>query len=389
MGILVSNLPGFGLPEAAYFSPAAWGGHGGIDLAAWFVTFVLVEGKMRGLFSFLFGASMLLVIERAMAAGESGASVHYRRMAWLFLFGLVHLYLLWWGDILTHYALVGCLAYPFVGLRPRWLVPLGIALIGLQTGLAAGLLAWAEAAHLQRTAADVATWRGFVTGFGTPPHAHLAAEIAANGGGWLSAFRWRLANATDPLSALPYTAPETLAYMLFGMAALRGGFLTGAWSRRSYAMIATLGIAITLPAYIALALDSIATGFDPRAIIFASLYATTPLRPVAILGYAALVIVLIDPASPIGRRITAAGRMAFTNYIATTILCTTIFYGAGLYGQLGRAALYLIAPPVWLLMLVWSPRWLAGHRYGPIEWAWRSLTRMEMIPISRKNATNR
>ena len=70
MGILVANLPAFGLPEAAYFSPLAWGGHGPADVAVWFATFVLVEGKLRGLFTLLFGASMLLVIDAARAAGR-------------------------------------------------------------------------------------------------------------------------------------------------------------------------------------------------------------------------------------------------------------------------------------------------------------------------------
>ena len=93
MGILVANLPAFGLPEAAYFSPLAWGGSAGWDRLAWVATYVLVEGKMRGLFSMLFGASMLLVVDRARAAGDSPARIHYARMATLFAIGCAHLYL--------------------------------------------------------------------------------------------------------------------------------------------------------------------------------------------------------------------------------------------------------------------------------------------------------
>ncbi|MBA3838212.1 MAG: hypothetical protein C0499_11210, partial [Zymomonas sp.] len=113
MGILTMNIVAFGMPEAAYFNPRAYGGDAGIDLIAYLVNFVLFDGKMRGLFSFLFGASALLVIERAEAQGLSAARVHYARMGWLLVFGLLHLYLFWWGDILNHYALIGMILFRF------------------------------------------------------------------------------------------------------------------------------------------------------------------------------------------------------------------------------------------------------------------------------------
>ena len=133
MGILVANLPAFALPAAAYFSPLAWGGSSGANLWVWFATYVLVEGKMRGLFSLLFGASMILVIDRASASGDDPATVHFRRMGTLALIGAVHLYLFWWGDILLHYALVGAIAFLFVRMPTRWLVIVAVALIVLQT----------------------------------------------------------------------------------------------------------------------------------------------------------------------------------------------------------------------------------------------------------------
>ena len=103
MGILLGqHLRPSRFPSAAYFSPLAWGGHGTGETAAWLTNFVFVEGKMRGLFSFLFGASMLLVIERAKAAGEVRRRVHFSRMVVLFLFGVAHGYLIWCGDILAH-----------------------------------------------------------------------------------------------------------------------------------------------------------------------------------------------------------------------------------------------------------------------------------------------
>src|SRR2546426_4841590 len=100
MGILAINITGFALPESAYSNPLSYGIHGAADRWSWLLGFLLVDGKMRGLFSFLFGASMLLVIQRADAAGQPSERIHFARMAWLLVFGLLHFYLIWWGDIL-------------------------------------------------------------------------------------------------------------------------------------------------------------------------------------------------------------------------------------------------------------------------------------------------
>lgn len=86
---------------------------------------------MRGLFSLLFGASMLLVIERAKAAGESPVRVHFSRMAVLLCIGLLHRYLIWWGDILAHYALVGAIAFLFTRLSARQLLLASLASLAL------------------------------------------------------------------------------------------------------------------------------------------------------------------------------------------------------------------------------------------------------------------
>ena len=138
MGILLANIPAFAFPEPAYFSPVGWGGTGPKEIAVWLANFVFVEGRMRGLFSFLFGASMLLVIERAKASGESAAKVHFSRMAVLFLFGMAHMYLIWWGDILAHYALVGAIAFLFARLRAEQLMAAALTTLVLTLLWASG-----------------------------------------------------------------------------------------------------------------------------------------------------------------------------------------------------------------------------------------------------------
>src|SRR4029079_19331024 len=132
MGILAMNIVAFAMPGAAYPNPMAYGTEGPADLASWVFSFILIDGKMRGLFSFLFGASLLLVVERAEASGQSPARVHCSRMAWLLVFGLVHFYLIWWGDLLSLSAPVGMIAFLFRRFTVRHMTHIGIGLILVQ-----------------------------------------------------------------------------------------------------------------------------------------------------------------------------------------------------------------------------------------------------------------
>ncbi len=135
LGILLMNIVGMGLPAFAYINPAYYGGHTGADLWTWAVNNVLTDGKMRGLFTILFGASTVLIAERAAASGEGPIRTHYSRMFWLFVFGMIHAYFLWWGDILVCYAVAGLFIFPFRKLRPAILIGIGAAVL-------AALIAW-------------------------------------------------------------------------------------------------------------------------------------------------------------------------------------------------------------------------------------------------------
>jgi uncharacterized protein len=146
-----------------------------------------------------------------------------------------------------------------------------------------------------------------------------------------------------------------------------------------------LGFGIGVPATALLALIPIEHGFDIPSVAAASLVWSVPIRPVMIVGWACLIALLVRPEGWLTTRVAAAGRAAFSNYIGTTIVCTTLFYGygVGLYGRLSRAELYLVAAGVCGMMLLWSKPWLAHFRYGPLEWLWRSLARGRMQPMRR------
>src|SRR5829696_1318925 len=144
MGILAMNIVAFAMPFPAYVNPAAYGGDSGIDLVSWYLNFILIDGKMRGLFSMLFGASTLLVIERATRSGRGGAAAHYARMAVLLLFGCLHFYFLWFGDILALYALSGMILYFFRNKSPKSLVRWAVGFMAISM-LFYGLVAWTAA----------------------------------------------------------------------------------------------------------------------------------------------------------------------------------------------------------------------------------------------------
>lgn len=392
MGILAMNIIDFAMPTGAYNNPKVYGGSTGIDMLVWLVNFVLVDGKMRGLFSFLFGASMLLVIERAIAKGESPAAVHYRRMAVLLLFGLAHLYLVWWGDILQHYALIGAIAFAFRGKSVAKLLALGAALLFVQflVMLLFGMAivtthdaAVAPGADLQA----VTAWQTMKEYFGPLPPAELARELALHRGSYGAIFADRLdEHLWSPIGGLFQFGWETLAYMLFGMAALKSGFLTGAWDDARYRRWAVIGYAIGIPAYGALAGIAVAAHFDTMTMALTGFTAPTLLRPPMIVAHAALIILLTRKGGALVGRIGAAGRAAFSNYLGTSLIATTLFYGygVGLFGHLSRAQCYLVVVAIWALMLLWSKPWLDRFQYGPMEWVWRSLSRGCLQPMRRQ-----
>ena len=262
----------------------------------------------------------------------------------------------------------------------------GLGFLGLSflSGLA-GYMALADSAA-RDTPQAIATWTDFGRGFGIPPRAELEAELAAMRGTWIDNVRWRWVHATDPFSFLKFGAMQTLSAMLLGMAAFRSGLLTGAWDRARLKRWAALCLAIGLSGYVVLGVLTIANGFDQRFVFLGSIVANEPFRVLAVVGYAALAVLLIRPGGWLTERIAAVGRAAFTNYLGTSILVSAIFcgWGLGLFGSVSRAAIYLVAPMVWLIMLAWSKPWLERFQYGPLEWAWRSLARWEIQPMRKR-----
>jgi uncharacterized protein len=391
MGILAMNIVAFAMPIGAYMNPLAYGSETSLDLAAYAFNFVLIDGKMRGLFSFLFGASMLLVIEKAEAKGLNAASVHYRRMFVLLLFGAIHFYLIWYGDILFGYAVIGMLAWFFRNMPPRKLIALGATFIFVEFLIMAGFASSAHALSAAvsqpgATAETIQSWKEMSAWVRVPTSAELAEQFGLALGPWSGQVQFQVTeHRWDPLIFSLTFGPETLGYMLFGMAALKNGFFSGGWDEQSYVRIAVRGFLIGVPIYLVLVALIFLDGFSPVGLFVLAMASTVLVRPVMIVAVAALVIVLTDQGGWLVDRIAAAGRAAFTNYLGTSILMTGLFngWGLGMFGELSRIQLWLVVIAMWGIMLAWSKPWLDRFEYGPLEWLWRSLSRGSVQPIRK------
>jgi uncharacterized protein len=383
LGILLPNIVAFAMPSYAYVDPTVYGGAKGANWWAWAITFVVADGKMRGLFTMLFGASSVLIAERVAAGGERPARVHYARMISLLAIGMIHAYLIWSGDILVLYATCGAVAF----VAWRWDVSrlLAIAVLLMAAQLAGGVVDHGAARYFEAraTAADAGPhlrekWSAYQAGIGDARR-KASEEVAAFSNGWRKALPMRMSLTWDSHSdVLPRTIPETLALMLAGMALYRSGFFHGRWSRKQHRWVLLLGFGICPPLYALVAWWISSSGFDPITMLLAQPLHLVLLRPAMTLAYATATICLVQSGAlpRMAERLAAVGRMALSNYLGTSVVCTYLFcgYGLGWFGRLERWQLYPVVLAVWGLMLWWSKPFLARFDHGPAEWTWRAGT---------------
>lgn len=390
LGILTINIASFAAGEAAVLSPDAPDPGSAADRLAFAVNLVLFEGKMRALFSLLFGASLLLFVERADAAGRDGTALQLRRLVWLMVFGFVHFALLWDGDILFVYGAIGLAALGFRRSQASHkLIAAGLALALWQAFSSAAWIAplTNESAVAADTASPAAAQQhGQIIAQYRQQEASRSAEVAAS---WPDEVAARMTDRPAyPLTLAFNNWGESLSFMLLGMALLQAGFFSGGTARQVLRRIAIGGLLLGGGASLGFALWAGARGYPELAMRYWTGYGLAFARAAMALGYAA-VLVLAAPRllnTALGQRLEAAGRMAFSNYIATSLIMTGIFHGwgLGLYGQYGAAARWLFVVGVWALMLAWSPWWLRRFRHGPLEWLWRSLGAGQIQPFSRR-----
>ncbi len=390
LGILLANINGFSQVDTAYYWPDALpGGAKASDKLAWVVQFVLVDGKFRGIFSILFGAGMVLFIDKV-EGYQKAMNLQARRLGWLALFGLAHFFLLFKGDILFSYACAGLFALFAIPMKARTLVSAGIL-----WGLAGALLqsfAYLPAA-LAEAGSDVLLtgpldgefyaefWQGRLA---------EAAEGGAlmTGGSYWEILAYRIENESDALiSYATFGFYETIPLMMIGMGFYKSGVFAAQEDAPHWLGLARFAFLLGLALNLAIGLAVYWQDFPPY-LTQLSFFGLSQFANVPMLagGVALLAHYASQPRRGwLDERMIAAGRMAFSNYIGTSLVMVLIFQGwaGGLFGTMHRLESLLVVALGWALMLLWSKPWLARYRHGPLEWLWRCLTYWRIFPFKR------
>jgi uncharacterized protein len=335
-----------------------------IDSAVETILMLAVDLKALALFSLLFGTGLAIQFER-LARSERRTSLLLRRLVVLLAFGLIHLCLIWNGDILTEYALAGLIVLPFL-FGPRWLLAVA-ALVSL------GLYLWMQVFPPSGWWPSATVLRQDVT----------EAHRIYGTGGFLDvlAFRLREIPLWAPLHAFIF--PRTIGLFLLGAFAWRTGMLRNPSRYLLFSIAAAcigLGAALILSHAGGFIAGGSITGGRLRAL-------AEPLGTILLaLGYGAGIIGIANLES--GKKLLGwaapLGRMAFTNYLAQSVIFGWIFYGygLGLFGRLGVANALAIGVAVYIGQVFFSAWWLRRYRYGPVEWLWRTLMYGEAQPMS-------
>lgn len=409
LGILLMNIWSFAGPQAIYDYPVAAADWGGAPLQTWAVMHTLFEGSQRALFSLLFGAGMLLMVNRLdeRTPGAGSARIYYRRLVFLMLFGLFDLFILLWpADILFIYALCGLVLYPLRKLKPRSLLLLALVVFSVQGGLRT--LNWQESIGLQAeyaalqadpelaANADEATIKRKKAWEAIEQRAHpdlnsakIRESIRVSGSGAFGEFLVAKLQTSVILLivvGLKSMLLDSLGAMLVGMALLRAGVLTMTAAPRSYVLLMLVGYGIGLPLAVWETAAMISNDFDP--ILKARNLIHYDFRRMAVaLGHLGLILMLCRRYSHswLATRLAAVGRMALSNYLGQSILCGLVFYTVGLrlYGQFTGYYLYLVVAGIWAIQIAFSNWWLNRYHFGPFEWAWKSLTYKQRQPLRR------
>lgn len=377
-GILAANMRGFAGPARAYFDPSIYWGAMPDRIAQAFID-TFIQGKFVTIFAFLFGVGFAVQLERGEAKGVKIGRVYARRLGILAAFGIVHGLMIWFGDILLPYALIGFLLLLFRRRRDSTLI----------AWVVVGQVVPIVLLSLALLASRVSTEP--LEGPKTPTAEELArnVEIFATGS-WAEIQEQRATEVvTTNWGMFPFFFLPLLGLFLAGSLAWRHRlFNPTPESLPRYRRWMWIGLAVGLTG------NAVATAI--RWVAYAPPFPPTPLTivvqviqmiavPMLSLGYVCGVIVLC--ASPAWHRrlapFGAVGRMALSNYLLQSVVCTLIFYsyGLGFFGTIGPAPLLILTVAIYAAQPVWSAWWLRRFRFGPCEWLWRTLTYGHIQPM--------
>jgi uncharacterized protein len=394
LGILPVNMVAFAHVEAAYQNPAIIGDFPGLNYLSWLFTHLIFENKMVTIFSMLFGVGLFIQVDRAeQRRGKVGSALglYFRRVGWLLLFGLVHAYLFWFGDVLTYYAIMGMLIYWVRRWKPRTQIILGIVLLVLGSLVLTGLGYFLELsrdyvkAHPEMVK-EAEEFKKMEDGFNPPPAkvAEEAKKVREADFFGMVQLRAKQTLQFQVLGLLTFTLWRFSGLMLIGIALYKLGAFQLEWTQQRYRMWMLIGFVVGIPlTCYATSLRYGLTDFAVAVRIMGTWDYVGSLFMAA--GYFALIMLMVKEQwyPRLQHLLGAVGQMALTNYLMHTLICTFIFHGWGL-AQFGTWPLWKLSSlvlAIWILQLVVSPIWLRYFRFGPAEWVWRSLTYWKRQPM--------
>lgn len=411
LGILMMNIPGFAMPRIAYFIPTL-SDFTGANYYAWYGVEWILEGSQRAIFSMLFGAGMMLFVSRLedRTAGLMPAEYFVRRQLWLLLFGLFNAYvLLWFWDILFHYAIFGLMLFAFRRLQPKHLlIAAGVCLI-LQTARENVDLYRAKKTIITGEAlARIDTTKTPLTAFQKDRMAEYQTIKEQN---TIESRKKRmernLRDVQGSYARLYASHSETsmrgetdgvfhflffdvLLFMFIGMAFYKSGVLTGQQGIKTYWLLFGIGLGVGLVLSYFRLQPQFQYNFDRYAyqknVAFDFYEISRTFRALGIFG-GIMLLYKSGVCKWLFTLMRPVGQMAFTNYLMQSVMCGLFFYGIGLgyFGKLEIHELYYVVAAVWAIETAWSHLWLRYFRFGPMEWLWRSLTYWKWQPIKKEN----
>ncbi|MFN2437966.1 MAG: DUF418 domain-containing protein [Chitinophagaceae bacterium] len=412
LGILLMNIPGFGIAHSAIFDYSLMEG-GNLNYFVWYVFGPGVfEGSQRAIFSMLFGAGTIIFVSRLekRATGLMPAELFLRRQLWLLVFGLFNAYiLLWFWDILYHYAICGIILFAFRRLKPKYLlIAAGVCLLLMTVRENRDLYKQKGVIAKGEKIAAIDTSKVKLTDFQkekfeamngmkerSKPEAKkkkMEKELKEVRGSYSKIYEARSTmSAEGETKALFYFLIwDVLLFMFVGMAFFKMGILQGEAKTKVYAWMTIIGLGIGLPLSWLFMRTELQYNFNWFEITknrdFAFYELQRLVHSIGIFG----VIMLIYKSGWfkwLFALMRPVGQMAFTNYLMQSFLCGLFFYGIGFgfFGKLQRYELYYVVLAVWIIQITWSHIWLKYFRFGPLEWLWRSLTYWKKQPLRKKD----
>jgi uncharacterized protein len=404
LGILLINISIFAMPDNRTQAILQQPGSLNFNIGM-LITFVF-EGKMRAMFSMVFGAGLILFISDKEKNGGSSAVIFYRRMAWLLVFGLLHAHLLLWdGDILYLYSLCGMGLFFFRNLKPTYLIAAMISIFMVETAINTYFyshnrtqrLDYLQVEKIEKQGLPLKKeqqrikdeWLEKAKGF-YPDKEKLEKSIEIKRSDYSTIAKdARPGLILQETKQVPVLILDPLAFMFLGMALFRLGFLSGQLDNKIYFRTMLigygLGFAIELYAWLNALKFPDQVQFLEQNWVNISIYVYPVERMLLTLGHVSLIMLLLKAGwfKNFFNRFAAVGRMAFSNYILQSIICSFIFlgYGFGYFARIEYYQLFLIVIAIWIFQLIASPIWLTYFKFGPLEWVWRSLTYWKPQPM--------